>query len=389
MASARRGLAATGQIYDPKVMTEPTNRQPKQAHELEGMLVAPRVGATSTFEEYAAARIVFIEINEDARWNPWVHEDRALEERSAMTVMEQWRRAEPGFRQLTDPEVWEMLDEVGRRSDAEFAHDAAREKQDKERHDAKREQARLSLLEQESILSRQRQEMVELRAGRYPAMSEERRVAKIAQIEHATNARETQIAILAAIVGDREDIVDKYGRLPRDRRKASLLRYRLDREHKVRELRARILELKTAATETKDRTERSKLRGELQTAESSLETLLAVPPLTEDDMCSECAQPASRHGWVSPPYDGPCPAWPGWAERLGRAREILYAATERTKAKEKEESDLPKPHPIAVLPSGLPIAEVITKLSELHRAHPNAIVKRGRANKWEIWPADA
>ena len=54
------------------------------------MLVAPRPGATSTFEDYAAARTTFIEINDDARWNPWVHEDRASEERSALAVMEQW-----------------------------------------------------------------------------------------------------------------------------------------------------------------------------------------------------------------------------------------------------------------------------------------------------------
>ncbi len=71
---------------------------------------------------------------------------------------------------------------------------------------------------------------------------------------------------------------------------------------------------------------------------------------------------------------------------MRQAREILFAATERTKA--KEEPDPPKPHPIAVLPSGLPIAEVITKLRELKNEHPDAIVKRGRANKWEIWPAD-
>lgn len=66
------------------------------------------------------------------------------------------------------------------------------------------------------------------------------------------------------------------------------------------------------------------------------------------------------------------------------AGELLFAATERTKA--KEQPDQPKPHPIAVLPLGLPIAEVITKLSELQNKHPDAIVKRGRANKWEIWP---
>jgi hypothetical protein len=348
-------------------MTDSTSAQPKQVYELDGMLVAPSPGATSTFEDYAAARATFIEINDDARWNPWVHEDRSSDERAAMAVMEQWTRAEPGFRQTTDPELKEMLDEVGRRSDAEFAADAARQERDKVRYDPEREQARLSLLEQESILSRQHEEIVELRTARYPAMSEERRAAKIAEIEHGTNARETQIGMLASIVGDREDIVDKYGRLPRDRRKVSLLHYQLARERKVRELRARIPKLKTAATESRDRTERSKLRSELQTAESSLETLLAVPRLSEDHMCSECARPASRHGWVSPPDDGPCPAWPGWAERVRQAREILFATTERTKA--KEEPDPPKPQPIAVLPSGLPIAEVIAQLSKLQNEH--------------------
>ena len=96
------------------------------------------------------ARATFIEINDDARWNPWVHKDRASEERSALAVMEQWRRAEPGFRQTTDQELKEMLDEVGRRRDAQFAADAARQERAKERYDPEREQARLSLLEQES-----------------------------------------------------------------------------------------------------------------------------------------------------------------------------------------------------------------------------------------------
>jgi hypothetical protein len=367
-------------------MTDPTSRQPRRVYELEDMLLAPTPRATSTFEEYAAARATFLEINDDARWNPWVHEGRSSEERAAMAVMEQWTRAEPGFRRMTNREVQEMLDELGRRSDTDFANDATRQERDKEQYDAEREHARLSLLEQESILSRHREEILELRAGRYPAMSEERRAVKIAEIEQSTKSREKQIAILTAIVGDREDVVDKYGRLPRDRRKTSLLHYQLTREHKVRELRARIQELKTAATESRDRTERSKLRSELQTAESSLKTLLAVPRLTEDDMCSECAQPTSRHGWVSPPDDGPCPAWPGWLERVRQAREILFATIEHTKA--MEEPDPPKQHPIAVLPSGLPIAEVIARLSKLQNEHPDAVIKRGRGNKWEIWPSD-
>lgn len=118
-----------------KVMTESKFRPPKQVYESEGRLWTPKPDATSTFEENVAARAAFIEINDDARWNPWVREDRATEERSAMAVMGQWTRAEFGFLQMTDQEAKEMLDEVGRRSDAESAADAARQERDKERYD--------------------------------------------------------------------------------------------------------------------------------------------------------------------------------------------------------------------------------------------------------------
>ncbi len=45
----------------------------------------------------------------------------------------------------------------------------------------------------------------------------------------------------------------------------------------------------------------------------------------------------------------------------------------------------PKPQPLAVVPSGLPIAEVVAKLSELQEQYPDAEVRRGRANRWELW----
>ncbi|MFF2842452.1 hypothetical protein [Paenarthrobacter sp. NPDC057981] len=226
------------------------------------MLVAPKPGATSTFEEYVAARATFMEISRDAWWNPWVYQDRALVERSALAVIEQWQRAEPGFRQRTDRELEEMLDDAGRRGEEEYAVAAARQEQDKKRYDPEREQARLLVLEQESILSRQHEEIADLQTGRYPAMNEDRRTTKIAEIEQAANDRERHIAALASIVGSREDVVDKYGRLPRERREANLLRYRLRREHKVRELRARIPELKADAAKSDDRTERTRLRSE-------------------------------------------------------------------------------------------------------------------------------
>ena len=52
------------------------------------------------------------------------------------------------------------------------------------------------------------------------------------------------------------------------------------------------------------------------------------------------------------------------------------------------EVEPPKPQPLAVIPSGLAIAEVIERLKVLQAEYPDAVVKRGRANRWELWPAD-
>jgi hypothetical protein len=47
----------------------------------------------------------------------------------------------------------------------------------------------------------------------------------------------------------------------------------------------------------------------------------------------------------------------------------------------------PRPQPLAVIPSGLPIAEVLQRLQDLKVKHPDAEVRRGNRNKWELWPA--
>lgn len=49
----------------------------------------------------------------------------------------------------------------------------------------------------------------------------------------------------------------------------------------------------------------------------------------------------------------------------------------------------PKPQPLAIVPSGLPIADVVAKLTELQQQFPDAEVRRGRANRWELWNPDA
>src|SRR5258707_5227337 len=73
--------------------------------EHDGMLWKPKRGATATFEEFVAARALFVSLHRDNRWNPWVLEDRGVEYEHALQVMDQWRRAEPGFRALTAKQV--------------------------------------------------------------------------------------------------------------------------------------------------------------------------------------------------------------------------------------------------------------------------------------------
>jgi hypothetical protein len=49
----------------------------------------------------------------------------------------------------------------------------------------------------------------------------------------------------------------------------------------------------------------------------------------------------------------------------------------------------PKPEPLAVIASRLPMAEVLARLNEIQAKYPEAEVRRGNANRWEVWPGSA
>jgi hypothetical protein len=70
---------------------------------------------------------------------------------------------------------------------------------------------------------------------------------------------------------------------------------------------------------------------------------------------------------------------------MERVRETLRSGAER---KSPTVLEPPKPQPLATLPGELPIAEVIERLSELRAEHPDAVVRKGRSSRWEIWPGD-
>lgn len=127
--------------------------------EHEGLLWRPKPEATSTAEEFLASRARFIALRQESHWNPWVPEERAVEVERAMAVINQWGRAEPGHRYLTEEEVEARFAEMGREHEAPVAAVKRRQEQDRERYDLDREAARLALLEEQAVLGRQLEDL--------------------------------------------------------------------------------------------------------------------------------------------------------------------------------------------------------------------------------------
>lgn len=186
------------------------------------------------------------------------------------------------------------------------------------------------------------------------------------------------------MVGDPEAVVDSDGLFPAERRKLMLEQYEDLRTIAVIALRRQVRESQAGIAAAGDRAVRAQHRAELRDATRKLDNWLGVGTLTAEDMCSECPTPNTRHGWVSPPTDGPCRAWPQWAARVAEARELLLRAVA---SGGRSVALPPEPEPVAVIASGLPIGEIIDQLTDVRRRYPESVVRRGRANRWEIWPA--
>jgi hypothetical protein len=365
-------------------MASTTDVMPEGVIEHEGMLWKPRRGATASAEEFIAARTLFIELNHDAMWNPWIRDEREADIDEAAEIMSQWQRAEPGHRHLSLKQWEAQQARRERQREQQRAEDEGRREHDKARYDEQRSTARLRLIEVQSRLDHGLAELAGFRDGtKFPAMDPKRRANEIKELEQKVERLQAEVARLTPIVGDPEDVVDEHGWLPRDRREHTWWVYRLDRERKVRDLKQQLPELEAALKATTDRAERRERRAKLAEATRDLERLIAEGPFTAEEMCSECATPMAHHGWVWPPGH-PCPAWPGWAARMREVRQMLETFAKRREA-EAVPPPKPKPQPLAVVPSGLPIANVVAKLTELQQQFPDAEVRRGRANRWELW----
>jgi len=352
----------------------------------DGLLWKRHRSATSTAEEFVDARTLFIQIHEDAEWNPWVLDDRAPEIERAMAVMQQWQRAEPGFRlrQLDDIEAeWAEEDEARAAWIAEERQARERRKAD---YDPGLEQARLVLLELEGWLAMerfQRQGLIE--ETLLPSMDADGRADRVRECDREIAACQRRLDEIRDAVADPERVIDPDGYLPAERRELSLSLFASRRQTAVRDLRPKIIELSVALDGTRGRKERAEARKQLADAQALLDDWLQVPALSAEDMCSECPQPTKWHstrrltpiGW-----QGPCPAWPAWRERIQKARAFLVEAASK---REQPETARPEPLRVAVIPSSLPITEVTSRLTELQAQYPDAEVRRGRGNSWELW----
>ncbi|MGH3117029.1 MAG: hypothetical protein ACRDQ2_07935 [Gaiellales bacterium] len=302
--------------------------------------------------------------------------------------MGQWQRAEPGHRHMSLKQ-WEARQaRRERKREKQRAKDEARRERDKARYDDLRSAARLRLIEVQSRLDFELSELAGFRDGtKFPAMETKRRASEIEELEQKVERLQAEVDRLTPIVENPEDVVDEHGWLPRDRREQTWWSYRLDRERKVRDLKQQLPELEAAVQATTDRAERRDRRAKLAEATRDLERLIAEGPFTAEEMCSECATLMAHHGWVWPP-GRPCPAWPGWDARMREARKMLESFAKRREA-EVAPPPKPKPQPLAVVPSGLPIAEVVANLTELQARFPDAEVRRGRAKVGAVADCEA
>lgn len=353
-------------------------------YEHHGLPWRPKPGCTSTFEEFVHSRAHVVEIWNETDWNPWRKEELEPQVERALAVDDEWECADPDWKPLTKRQTGARMAAITRKVKAESKQREERWERDAARYDSERERARYALLELEAIQRSQAEEARDLGSGAlYPGMPQDRRAVRLVELEAELQKTAAEVGRLADVVGDREDVVDKYGRLPRDRRTWQLCDYRYQRIKKVEGLREAIATQKGKIAEIKDRSEKSRLRVHLSLDERRLAVLLAVPRLEAEQMCADCPTPQYQHAYGDVTEYSLCPHWPRHRARIERAWEILRSASERNTPATPPP---PKLEPLATLPGNLGIGEVIERLKELQEKHPDAVVKRGRSNKWELWP---
>jgi len=98
------------------------------------------------------------------------------------------------------------------------------------------------------------------------------------------------------------------------------------------------------------------------------------------------ATPANMHGYVQPAVHHPCTAWP--AKRRAPQESPRPCSTKMvstTKLGSDERYRATEAEPLAIIPSRLPIAEVVQRLQDYQRNTPTPKSAEVEANRWELW----
>lgn len=371
-------MARTNAIARPVTVTAPS-----------GVTWTRKPDAHSTPEQFLAALEAFPAMHSvAASWN-WWREGQAKQERERLEqIVFDWDNGAPTS---TEEEAQAFAANYMKEFDAELGRNRRnRQRRASRQHDPEASKDRVQVLRLESDAA------FFAHVAAKPKNTDQKTVAE----QRAASALEKAAELRASIGKDLERIIDFHGFTPAERREHHL-RSHLDYWRHRR--------LWDWSTSDKRR----------------FNALLAMPPLRPADMCSECEVPATWHDYdISLRLFRPLPeagsqaeaiarAMPGWWERcpactaykiehalgvkgtlpefdgqqyLAMLPPLLKALFGPAPERKPKTPAAPKPKPLLVIPGGLPVDQVLARLAEAQKRHPDAEVRRGSGDGWELWP---
>lgn len=373
----------------PTVTDDVNSRRAAQVTTANGVTWTRQPGGTSTADELVEALSVMGRMYSDValQWDWWEEGRREQEHERVWRVLREWDNG-ADRRGHTEEEIEAFLQANSDKVDKRIAADKERRARlVAQSYDQDRETSRLRLLRTEADAAFFGH-VIDAPASAAQRTDAERRLE-----ESRTVAR-----TLREQLGDPEQVLDRHGYLPSERRPQNLEQHMTFWRHPT-------------------------LRKLAKTDRRRFRALLAMPMPDPASMCSECQAPAEWHEYdLSLRLFHPRPApgstaerlahlMPGWWERCpactayrighvwGGAHALPDFTGEQWRAMlpqrlrtifapgpVKKKPTQPKPRPLATVPPG-PIAEVMAKLQELQAEYPTAQVRQGARGRWELWPA--
>lgn len=366
-----------------------TSARPVTVTAPNGVVWTRKPEADSTPEQFLAVLEAFLSMRSvSASWN-WWREGQAKQERHRIEqIVFGWDNGAPPS---TEEEGEAFAANYMKELDANLARTRGnRQRRATRQHDPERANCRLQVLRLESDAA------FLTHVASKPKTLAQKTVAQ----QRALSALEKAVGLRETIGRDLERIIDVHGFTPAERR-----------EHHLRS--------------HLDYWRHPRLRDWSRSDNRRFNALLAMPPLTPADMCSECQAPAAWHDYdISLRLFHPAPhagsqaeaiarTMPGWWERcpactaykiehvwggkgtlpgfdgeqyLAMLPSLLNAVSGPAPERKPKPSASPKLKPMAVIPGGLPVDEVLVRLAEAQKRYPDAEVRRGSGNGWELWP---